>query len=262
MNVTDLSMPLVILILGMLAIALLAVFMLQNLRLREVEHRERRDDKARNEARLLRQEQRERDSEREASFRADTLGGATLSGDYFTIAFNKGPDITAYEFEAAIQAALDIPLDLAQLGAPSVDGSGLQVRVHRARYENPLELIVLVTGAPFLVGTVIAWSRQINAAVQEIRRSMTETSAIQAGHGENEARHDFHSAMYEILTSAIFEEDRSIRDGILERVSKIADVATTHDLMSVTHTEVAALDASGNMIREILPNSNPKELGN
>lgn len=266
MALADLTTPLTILVVGFLAFTFALFYMRQNTRLREIEIAERRADKEREEERRIRLEQRERERFYQAQdpIYARNLNdyvGPEMAGDYFTLTFNKGPDISATEFDVAIEAALHLPRDLARIGRYEEDGT-LEVRVHRARYENPLELVLLVGGASVIVSAVVLWARQLNGATQEIRRSWTETDAVLATHGEITSRAKLKGKIYDAMAAAIDEEDDDARARQLQRLEQVAEIAARHDLISMTHADVPALDSRGKEIQQI-PGAlePPKQLG-
>lgn len=272
MNVSFTGTDVVLLILGLMAFLLLAIQMRNyNARQRSEDGR-LREEKLDKEGALLEQRERELDvsqtrldarirdfqeylEDRYGDYSEDGhTGTVILAGEYFTFGFDLGPDLPAEVFETKLRDALQLPVHLAYY---EDDTDQIEVRVHRVTFNNPLEIIVIISASVAVVSGVSLAVRRINRAVQDIRRSWSETRNINAGHDRDVSRAKLETGVYDTLLQALNEENGAAREKKVRRAAKIAQVAGDTSLTYIQHQTVTELEAAKNGDKAILSGSTP-----
>lgn len=194
------------------------------------------DERARAEEERLRREE----GWRRASFGAQNFyyladhveaDPTATGGDYITIKFDLGSQATAGTFADAVYSALELPGNLAVMGG--YDADDVHVRVHRASYENPLTVILLIVGGAAALAYVMKKARQSSDDLQAIRAATSEANA-------QVAADNLQKKLIERVSSALEAADDAERSRILTSVVEVARAVTEHNLLEMRPQHVGS----------------------
>lgn len=156
------------------------------------------------------------------------------SGDYVTLNFDLGAGIGGEEFIDVIRDAVELPNNLAYLhGLPSVE-----VRVYRANFENPLDLILWIGGGSLVAGQVILLLRQWNDYRNKAKRENAQTEI-------EESKAKLVVALMDNARDSLGSDSGSFHEA-RERAESVANILGHDGFRSVTHNEVPIIDRDGN----------------
>lgn len=174
------------------------------------------------------------------------------AGDYLTFEFDLGPQVAAGDYADAVYSALKLPQNLALIGGYKADD--IEVRVHRASYENPMSIILLVMGLAAAVTYIMTQARKSNDQWQIIRTTTAEGDTVVAAE-------KFKTQVLERASEALEAAEDDDRERVLRAITDVARAVTEHDLLDVNVQQVGQPLRVKPTRRLIRTTGSPKQLG-